>query len=79
VTWGPMDQNPRFASTFGVLQSNPMVRAKISQPEVFRYESPESLVSLLTEAGFREVSAAYHTVPFTWDAQSRKRGSASGS
>lgn len=67
VTWGPMEQNPRFASTFGVLQSDPKLRAKISQPGLFRYESPESVVTPLTKAGFREVSAACHTVPFPWD------------
>ncbi|MDA4135583.1 MAG: methyltransferase domain-containing protein [Thaumarchaeota archaeon] len=72
VTWGPIDQNPRFASTFGVLQSDPVVRAKISQPELFRYKSPESLIKLLREAGFGEVSAVYHTVPFTWNGPVRE-------
>jgi len=72
VTWGPMDENPRFASTFGVLQRDPVVRAKISQPENFRYKSPESLIGLLREAGFGDISAAYHTVPFTWDGPVRE-------
>jgi hypothetical protein len=61
---GPTEQNPRFATTFGVLERDPLLRGKIKAPELFRYDGPESLASSLREGGFSKVSTAYHTVPF---------------
>jgi ubiquinone/menaquinone biosynthesis C-methylase UbiE len=67
LTWGPTEQNPRFATTFGVLERDPLLRGKITTSELFRYDSPESLASSMREGGFSKVSAAYRTVPFPWD------------
>lgn len=66
VTWGPMEENPRFASTFGVVMRSLGEELGDYRPEVFKFDRPGCVTRVMADAGFSEVSAAYHTIPFAW-------------
>lgn len=65
VTWGPMEENPRFVSTFGVVM-NRLPEFSTEKPEVFKFDRPESLSAILADAGFYDISVSFRTVPFIW-------------
>lgn len=67
VAWGPLNGNPRFVSTYGLVLKSLGEKLGSYRPETFRFDRPSRLSKLMTEAGFRKVSATYRTIPFVWD------------
>jgi ubiquinone/menaquinone biosynthesis C-methylase UbiE len=67
VAWGPIEGNPRFATTFGVVLKSLGKTIGSYRPEVFRFDRPRLLAALMADAGFRKISATYRTVPYSWD------------
>lgn len=67
VAWGPMRGNPRILSTYGVVLRSLGQEPENYHLEIFKFERPDLIYKVMSEAGFREASAVYRTIPFIWD------------
>jgi SAM-dependent methyltransferase len=66
LVWGPFDQ-PYWQSMMGVVHrrvGGPLLEPGGSDP--FRFAEPDSLSTVLRDAGFNDVAEETRTVPWTW-------------
>jgi SAM-dependent methyltransferase len=67
VVWGPMDENPLFASNLGPFLKHVSVPPPPPDaPGVFRFAEEAKLAATLETAGFREVRCTKHKVTWSW-------------
>ena len=65
AAWGPVDKNPHWISTLGVLRKHvDMPPRKKEEGNPFLYDDPKKLAKELQEAGFEDVASDFLTVPY---------------
>jgi ubiquinone/menaquinone biosynthesis C-methylase UbiE len=78
VTWGPSEDNPRFATTTCIVEKyrekfNTGVDFPKGDNNLFRFAKRGSLSRILGEAGFREISEKYLKIPWTWEGSAEEQ------
>ena len=68
IAWGPLDQNPFFSRTMGVIMKY-MKEGPPSDPDApnpFKFAQPGTLSAVLEAAGFRQIVEDSRSIPWPW-------------
>ncbi len=67
LVWGPLEENPLFASTMGPFMKHVnMPPPSPDAPTIFRFADPAKLKSTLHAAGLRDLSVAKQRISWPW-------------
>lgn len=64
VAWGPVDKNPHWKSTIGVLRKHFHPTQKEGEGNPFLFDNPKKLGEELRKAGFEEVTSELRSFPY---------------
>jgi ubiquinone/menaquinone biosynthesis C-methylase UbiE len=80
VTWGPLNDNPRFMTTTSIVEkylhpphTDADPRTRVRDDSLFRFADQGSLSGLLKDAGFAEISEKHLKIPWIWEGSAEEQ------